>query len=202
MQHQLTSPVFHTLEVKKSKFITWLVPCENSEQSKDWLIQARAKYPDARHYCWAYTFYNGTTPSSAMNDDGEPSGTAGKPLLNVINHKPNCNVMVIVIRYFGGIKLGAGGLVRAYSQAAELAFQKAVLTPIVAKSQLKVTTDFAQEQWIRHQLQQLSGEILSIDYQQSVSLKVELPSDSVDTFIEVLQAKSISYQIRQDLNQA
>ena len=192
---QLTATVKHTLEIKKSQFITWLLPLESKQQAKEYLQQARDEYPDARHHCWAYLM--GDSPNSltaAMSDDGEPSGTAGKPMLNVLQHKPVNNVMVIVIRYFGGIKLGAGGLVRAYSQAVEQAYGKAELLPIVVKDRFKIILPFAEENWLRHTLTKFSGEINSTDYQQQVIAEVSLPQEHAQAFIEALSNRQIEFK--------
>ncbi|CAG0912002.1 unnamed protein product, partial [Cyprideis torosa] len=105
------SRVEHELVVNKSRFIAWIAPASDREQAMALLDEARLAYPDARHHCWAYVLGNpSNAASAAANDDGEPAGTAGKPILNVIQHKAIGNIMVVVIRYFGGIKLGAGGL--------------------------------------------------------------------------------------------
>ena len=192
---QLTATVKHTLEIKKSQFITWLLPLESKQQAKQYLQQARDEYPDARHHCWAYLM--GDSPNSltaAMSDDGEPSGTAGKPMLNVLQHKPVNNVMVIVIRYFGGIKLGAGGLVRAYSQAVEQAYGLAELLPVIVKDQFKITLPFAEENWLRHTLSKFSGEINSTDYQQQVIAEVSIPQDHSAAFIEALSNRQIDFK--------
>lgn len=107
-------------EIKKSRFIARVAPVSSRDEVKAWLEQARNDHPDARHICWAYQIGRpGAAAEAAMNDDGEPSGTAGKPILSVIQHKDLGDVLVMVIRYFGGIKLGAGGLVRAYAGATE-----------------------------------------------------------------------------------
>ncbi|MCW8886021.1 MAG: YigZ family protein [Motiliproteus sp.] len=100
-------------EIKKSRFIAWADRAENRDQAMAVLSEARNRYPDARHHCWAYLIGNPAQPKTqAMSDDGEPSGTAGKPILNVLQHNEIGDVMIVVSRYFGGIKLGAGGLVR------------------------------------------------------------------------------------------
>lgn len=195
-RYQLQAPVRHTLEIKKSQFITWLLPLESKQQAKAHLEQARAEYPDARHHCWAYVM--GDSPNSltaAMSDDGEPSGTAGKPMLNVLQHKPVNNVMAIVIRYFGGIKLGAGGLVRAYSQAVEQAFSDAELVPIVLKDEFSVTLPFAEENWLRHILNKLSGEILNTEYQQQVLVTLSLPQSNSEELREALDNRQLAYKI-------
>ncbi len=107
-------------EVKKSRFIARATKVTDRQSAIAFVEQAKQDYPGARHHCWAYLLGNPASASSAAaNDAGEPSGTAGKPILNVIQHKGVGDVIVVVIRYFGGIKLGAGGLVRAYSGAAE-----------------------------------------------------------------------------------
>lgn len=196
---QLTATVKHTLEIKKSQFITWLLPLESKQQAKEYLQQARDQYPDARNHCWAYLM--GDSPNSltaAMSDDGEPSGTAGKPMLNVLQHKPINNVMVIVIRYFGGIKLGAGGLVRAYSQAVEQAYGKAELLPVVLKKHFIITLSFAEEQWLRHTLSKFSGEVHSTDYQQQVKADVSVPEDNSAAFIEALANKQINFKQKEE----
>lgn len=130
-----------------------------------------------------------------MSDDGEPSGTAGKPMLNVLQHKPVNNVMAIVIRYFGGIKLGAGGLVRAYSQAVEQAFSEAELIPIVLKDEFAVTLPFAEENWLRHILNKLSGEILNTEYQQQVHVILSLPKTNSVELCEALDNRQLAYKI-------
>ncbi len=188
----MTNEVQKNLEVKKSDFITWLKAVDSREQAMAYLQQAKDAYPDARHHCWAYIMGDSAnSQTAAMSDDGEPSGTAGKPMLNVLQHKPVNNVMAIVIRYFGGIKLGAGGLVRAYSQAVEQAFGEAELEPVVVKSEHRLRLDFAQEQWIRHQLSLLKGQVIEIDYSNDVKMTVALPQAHDETFIEQLNSKSI-----------
>ena len=108
------------IEINKSKFYGILFPVDNVEEVKEYLNQVRKDYPKATHYCYAYRV-NGLEKS---NDDGEPSGTAGRPILNVLQKRGLSNIMVAVVRYFGGIKLGAGGLVRAYSKATTEALEE------------------------------------------------------------------------------
>lgn len=190
---QLAEETRHTLEIKKSQFITWLKAIDSREEAMAYLAEAKAQYPDARHHCWAYVM--GDNPNSmtaAMSDDGEPSGTAGKPMLNVLQHKPVNNAMAIVIRYFGGIKLGAGGLVRAYSQAVEQCYTLAPLQEIVPMSVRFVSVDFAQEQWFRHQLDSLHGKIINCEYQQDVALEFQIPDAHLDELAATLAPKNIA----------
>lgn len=184
-----------TYEIKKSRFITRLFSVTNREQAMQALEQARIDYPDARHHCWAYQIGPPNSPgTAAMSDDGEPSGTAGKPILNVIQHKDLGDVMVIVIRYFGGIKLGAGGLVRAYSQATQQAYDEGVTELKVELDEFELQCDFADEQAIRHWLAQHQGEVLKIDYLQNVHIKVAIDGaqlNELDTFLKSLKGAEL-----------
>ncbi|MCP5162187.1 MAG: YigZ family protein [Hahellaceae bacterium] len=160
-------------EVKKSRFIAWADHAASREDAMALLEKARQQYPDARHHCWAYISENGR--SAAASDDGEPSGTAGKPILNVLQHKEITDVMLVVIRYFGGIKLGAGGLVRAYSGAAQAAMDALALKHPVAMIRVSFSCDFAQEAQARYWVEQASGVIDTVDYGRQVTLHVQLP---------------------------
>ena len=164
------------LEVKKSRFITRAAIAPERSAAMAVLEQARRDYPDARHHCWAYLLGNPQQPGSlAMSDDGEPSGTAGKPILNVLQHSGIGDLVVVVIRYFGGIKLGAGGLVRAYSAAAQQAIDALPVEQRVPRIHCRVACDFAQEHYLRHWLtgqDALLGEAL---YSTGVELPVDLP---------------------------
>lgn len=138
-------------EVKKSRFIARVYPVSDRDDVRTYVDQAHLDYPDARHVCWGYQIGRpGSAAEAAMNDDGEPSGTAGKPILGVIQHKDMGDVLVIVIRYFGGIKLGAGGLVRAYAGAAESVLSAVDRVVQQARVQATVQFGFADEQPLRH----------------------------------------------------
>ncbi len=181
-------------EVKKSRFIARVAPVASRDEVKTWLEQAWRDHPDARHVCWAYQIGRpGAAAEAAMNDDGEPSGTAGKPILNVIQHKDMGDVLVMVIRYFGGIKLGAGGLVRAYAGAAESvlsAVPRAVQQPMMNAT---VTMDFADEQALRHWCDVHDGVVESVDYGPTVSARVSVPEHRVVDFTAFCDAQKLDY---------
>ena len=186
----------NTLEIKKSQFITWLIPVRDKQEVKDYIQQAKHEYPDARHHCWAYVM--GANPNSmtaAMSDDGEPSGTAGKPMLNVLQHKPVDNILAIVIRYFGGVKLGAGGLVRAYSQAVEQCFVLAELMPVIPTFTLIAPVTFADEQWLRHHVKKNDGEVVDTIYSNLVTVQFIIPQKNFETLKASLESKSIEFNI-------
>lgn len=163
------------LEIKKSRFIAWADRVGDRREAMAFLARARAQYSDARHHCWAYQIGPPHSPiTAAMSDDGEPSGTAGKPILNVLQHKDVGNVMVIVSRYFGGIKLGAGGLVRAYSAATENVMRALKTECWIQHVEKTVIIDFSKEQQVRHWLSQHNGSVLDAAYGEQVRLSVSI----------------------------
>lgn len=163
-------------EIKKSRFIAWAAPVTTREEALQWVQRARAEFPDARHHCWAYQLGDSEVAThAAANDDGEPSGTAGRPILNVIQHKHIGNLIVIVIRYFGGIKLGAGGLVRAYSGAAELVLSSLPVHEPIPTELADVECDFPHEQIIRHFCTQHQADVVNVEYAQQVEMTVRVP---------------------------
>ncbi|NQZ11757.1 MAG: YigZ family protein [Algicola sp.] len=170
-----TPKQFHQfeLEIKKSRFIAWADEVTDRQQAMAFLQKAKDEYPDARHHCWAYKVGNPKSPTNAaMSDDGEPSGTAGKPILNVLQHKDVGDVMVIVIRYFGGIKLGAGGLVRAYSGATEKVMSELPIQTHITEIEKTIHVAFAKEQLVRHWLSQNSGRVVEVNYGYDVEITV------------------------------
>lgn len=165
-----------TLEIKKSQFITRALPVTDKEAVAQALQSARQAYPDARHHCWAYVLGDPFSPAGvACSDDGEPSGTAGKPMLNVLQHKQLGDILLVTIRYFGGVKLGAGGLVRAYSQSAQLALDHCPCREVIPLFQGTVTADFSAEQPLRHWLAQHQGKLQAVDYGDLCRYAIVLP---------------------------
>ena len=183
-------------EIKKSRFIARAHYASSREQALDCLAQAKADYPDARHHCWAYYIGNPHSPSLvAFSDDGEPGGTAGKPILNVLQHKDIGDLMLIVIRYFGGIKLGAGGLVRAYSHAAQLAIDELPTKNIVNRDEYTVTGDFKIEQPLRHWLDAQGGAVKRVDYGDGINVRVLVPVVMAKDFSAFILAHGAMYKL-------
>ena len=140
-------------EIQKSKFIAHVQHVEDEETAKSFLQQMKKKYFDATHNCSAWIIgVNGDKQKS--NDDGEPGGTAGNPILETIKKNELVNTMVIVTRYFGGIKLGAGGLIRAYSHTAALGLSSAKIVTMTPMQRLNFTINYnllaSVENWIRN----------------------------------------------------
>lgn len=163
------------INIKKSDFIAFAYPIHDREDAMFHVEQLKGKYPDARHHCWAYIIGDpNNTTSAGFDDDGEPSGTAGRPILNVLQHKQIGNILVVVVRYFGGIKLGAGGLTRAYSSATQAVVDELALVPYVPKIQCQIKTDFAHEAQVRYLLENIHGRVIDVQYQKMVILTVSL----------------------------
>lgn len=185
--HTLSAPCQAVYEIKKSEFLAFAYPISHKDEVMFHVEQLRERYPDARHHCVAYILGDPhNTTHAGFDDDGEPNGTAGRPILNVLQHKAIGNVLVVVVRYFGGIKLGAGGLTRAYATATQLVVDNMTLVLFVPKSVVKVATTFAHEAQIRYLVGQAGGEILEADYAHNVVMTVELDSEKVDEFGESL----------------
>ena len=183
LKHAVTT----RLEIKKSDFITYAYPVTSREQAMFHVEQLRQKYADARHHCWAYIIGDpNNTTSAGFDDDGEPNGTAGRPILNVLQHKSIGNVIVIVVRYFGGIKLGAGGLTRAYAGSAQAAVDEMVLLPYVPMAQVQILAEFATEAQCRYVVESLNGSIDDVTYSKQVTLTVTLAEADIDSLKERL----------------
>ena len=175
------------LEIKKSEFIAYAYPVTSREQAMFHVEQLREQYPDARHFCWGYIIGDpDNTTSAGFDDDGEPSGTAGRPILNVLQHKSIGNVIIIVVRYFGGIKLGAGGLTRAYAGSAQAAVDEMTLNPYVPMAQIQILAEFATEAQCRYMIENLGGHIDDVAYSKQVTLTATLAEADIDSLKERL----------------
>ncbi len=174
-------------EIKKSKFYARAGFAQNREEAMNFLEQVKQSYPDARHHCWAYILGNPRSPASvAMSDDGEPGGTAGKPILNVLQHKGIGDIMMVVTRYFGGIKLGAGGLVRAYSASAQQTMEQLPTIEQPSLTPAAIQCDFKYEQLIRLWTDEHQGVMGEVQYSQEVAMEVMLPEQHLPAFEEFL----------------
>lgn len=183
----LAQPCQASLTIKKSEFLAFAYPINRKEQILFHVEHLRQTYPDARHICTAYIIGNpNNTTSAGFDDDGEPNGTAGKPILNVLQHKAIGNCLVVVVRYFGGIKLGAGGLTRAYSNATQAVVDKMILTAFIPTTILTVQMDFANESFVRHILTSFDAVILSVDYNKLVNLSIEIAENQCQQFEQKL----------------
>ena len=164
-------------QIKNSKFISILFPVETVEDFRRELAIIKNEFPDARHWCWAYLIgAPGNTTLLSMSDDGEPSGTAGKPMLNILSHAEIGDVGVVIVRYSGGIKLGTGGLVRAYSQGVKEVVDRVELVLKEPKEKLSFKVEFSSEPMIRRKLESLCLDDMQVYYGNNVSFQLIIPS--------------------------
>lgn len=163
-----------TLIEKKSKFISNIYHVETRQQAEDIIKEVRKKYSDARHNCYAYSILDKTTNITKSSDDGEPSGTAGIPILNVILNKKIYNVLIIVTRYFGGILLGTGGLVRAYTNSAVEVINNSHIVHMEKGVQLKFSINYNDFSKMKYYFNMNKCNIVDIFYGQFIDITVDV----------------------------
>lgn len=168
----------HTIIIKKSEFVTHLIPCSDVEKAKE-LIEHYSD-PEATHNCVAYII----GPYERANDDGEPSQTAGMPMLNVLKMQGLTNIIAIVTRYFGGIKLGAGGLTRAYSQSVAEALKQAEIVEKELVPLYSISIDYTYTRKFEHLLKQMDIDCIDTEYGDMVTYACYLRDLS---FLDVVQ---------------
>jgi uncharacterized YigZ family protein len=175
----------HRIEdsIKRSRFITSLAHTETVEQAKTFIAAIQAEFPDATHNCWA--FQAGPAGDSAfvgMSDDGEPHGTAGKPMLNVLLHSGIGEIAVVVTRYFGGIKLGTGGLVRAYSGMVSLGLETLPVREKIEPVELEVVIEYGAVTLFKRMLPDHEVEVLAENFGADAVFEVRMPRERREGF--------------------
>ena len=166
-------------EEKRSKFIGELFRVETPEQAVEKINEVKAKYRDARHHCYAYIIREGNY--MRYSDDGEPQGTAGMPILEVLRHAGVTNVCCVVTRYFGGILLGTGGLARAYTKGAPIALEAAGLSQMDRYSLLLLSCPYNLLDAVQKVLPEHGASVEEIEYGADVTLTVALPEGGEET---------------------
>lgn len=170
-------------EEKRSRFISHLYRVTTESQARERIDEMKKKYYDARHNCWCFCLHDGTV---RYGDDGEPQGTAGQPMLNVLQRENVENAVCIVTRYFGGILLGAGGLTRAYAKAAKDALDAAGKARMQPFAVLRLTCPYPMLERIKILAAAQDGRIEHTDFGAAVTLEILLPKENVGTFSENL----------------
>lgn len=159
-------------EVKKSRFICHLSHAETAEQARLFIETIRIQYPEACHHCWAFqTEEPESTRSIGCSDDGEPHGTAGKPMLNVLNYCGIGEIVAVVARIYGGTKLGTGGLARAYAQSVKNALEQLPLIEKTHWQETKIEFEYSLQPGIEQLFQRLGVEIVAFEFKDTVSLQ-------------------------------
>ena len=191
-------------EIKKSVFIAHVKHVETEESAREFIQMIRKKYFDATHNCSAWILGElGNIQKS--NDDGEPSGTAGNPILDTIKKHELTNTAVVVTRYFGGIKLGAGGLIRAYSHTATLGLDAAKIVQMTTFQQVDLTLEYNFLAQVENFLRQKNIIVTNSEYAELVTLTVILLPDDVENFLVELTnltAANVLYELKQKIIRA
>ena len=172
--------------IEKSRFIAYVDRAESEEEAVAFIERIKKEHWNATHNCSAYLIGEHDQYQKA-NDDGEPSGTAGVPMLEVLKKRGLKDTVVVVTRYFGGVKLGAGGLIRAYTQATVAGLEAAQVVESRLHQEISVTIDYSLLGKVENELRQNPEWIIDrIDYQESVSLHVLVPTELIETFQELI----------------
>jgi uncharacterized YigZ family protein len=172
MPFALACPAHYELVIKKSRFIACVESVAGRDEAQARVAQLKAEHPNAAHVCWALL----AGGQSAAHDDGEPGGTAGRPMLEVLRHQDLQGVMASVVRYFGGIKLGAGGLVRAYTDAVAQALLSAEKVPLIVQTPLACSVPYALEGLVRREVELAQAQLLEVAHGSVVTLHFALPA--------------------------
>jgi uncharacterized YigZ family protein len=174
----ISHAVHHELLVKKSRFIACAQPVAGRAQALSVVAALRAEHPGAAHVCWALL----AGGDSAAVDDGEPGGTAGRPMLHVLRQQDLDGVLATVVRYFGGIKLGAGGLVRAYTDAIAQALLGATLIPLVPHERMRCAVPYALEGMVRREIAAVEGILVRVRHAELVHFDIDLAQPHATAF--------------------
>ena len=177
---------------KKSKFIAEIYPVTNIQEVQNKIKEVKKKYYDAKHHCIAYRIIDEGRVVERASDDGEPSGTAGAPMLNLLKGNNLCNVLVVVTRYFGGILLGTGGLVRAYSEATNLVIQKSKMINITEGYEITLKLEYNNLDAFNYYCKNNNIIILNIEYAENISIKIEMETDKKEIFMKDIENKKNS----------
>lgn len=177
---------------KKSKFIANIFFVKSIEEAENKIKETKREYHDARHNCSCYRVIEKGKIVEKQSDDGEPSGTAGGPMLNILQKKDLVNVVVIVTRYFGGILLGTGGLVRAYSDVTQKAIDEAEKSEIILGVEYEVKLDYSNLEKIKYYARTNNINIINTEFQNDILCTLQIANEKEDKFLEDIEKKNIN----------
>ena len=180
---------------KKSKFIANVFYVETQEEAEEKVKEIKKKYFDARHNCYAYSVFTKDGIVNKFSDDGEPSGTAGSPMLNILNSKELTNLVVIVTRYFGGILLGTGGLVRAYTGAVQEALANVEEVTKDLGLEVKIQVSYPDLEKLKYYLKQNEIEITGSEYNENVDVFVDITVDKYERLLKAVENYDLNFNV-------
>jgi uncharacterized YigZ family protein len=179
-----------------SKFLAYAYPIDSEEDTYIWIEHLKKEHPKARHWCYAWRLGLDKNNYRA-NDDGEPSGTAGRPILGQIDSAGLTNVLVVVVRYFGGTLLGTSGLINAYKEGAREALQNAQIIEKIVLTYIKIQFDYAIMSDVMNALKKLEINIIAKDFSDNATLKIGVPQDLVEENWEKFKASVLKLDAEQ-----
>ena len=182
----------YELVEKKSKFIANLIYIESKEEAENIIKEYKKRFHDARHNCYAYRVFDENEIYEKSSDDGEPSGTAGAPMLNLLQKNDLCNIIIIVTRYFGGILLGTGGLVRAYSSATIGAIDNCKKAKIEQGTEFQIELDYPNYQSLQYYCNKNNITIKNSEYNENITCILEMNNTIKDRFLEDMKNKDLN----------
>ena len=180
---------------KKSKFIANVFYVETVEDAEEKVKEIKKKYFDARHNCFAYSVFTKEGIVNRFSDDGEPSGTAGGPMLNILNGKELTNLVVIVTRYFGGILLGTGGLIRAYTGATQEALGKLEEVYKDLGLEVKLVTTYPELEKLKYYLKQKQIDITNTEYNETVEVFVDITEEKYNNILKSKENYELNFEL-------
>lgn len=166
---------------KRSEFLGHIRMVESEDEARAFIADMKKKYHDARHNCWCYIIKDGP---ERYSDDGEPQGTAGIPMLEVFRREGITNFVCVVTRYFGGILLGAGGLLRAYTKSAKDALDAAGISVVRRWVEMEIPCSYAQAERLKGEVLTLSGIVTDMDYAAAVTIRAMVPEEAAEELAE------------------
>lgn len=198
------APARSEIEIKRSRFIASLARTDSEEDARTFIAQIRREFPDARHHCTAFIIHQDTGPDTARSsDDGEPAGTAGNPMLKVLSESGLTNLTCVVTRYFGGTKLGTGGLVRAYSGAVQQVLEDAQTVRLVTQPSYQLQLPISEAGKVEAKLTQNGYQILARDFAQDATLRfsasLETSQSQVESYLSSISGREISIETAPDI---
>lgn len=180
--HTLMNPISNEIKVKGSRFIGHAGPVQNQEEAVSFLNRMIKAYHDASHHCYAYRLGIGSQSLFRYSDAGEPTGTAGKPILKTIDGRSLCNVICVVVRYFGGTKLGTGGLSRAYASCANQTLEMGVIQTCFLTRRFQIKFDYNDTGPVMTVISNFQGEIVESHYGSQTELVVQVRQSKASDF--------------------
>lgn len=198
------APTRSEIEIKRSRFIASCARTDSEEAAREFIAQIRREFPDARHHCTAFLIHQDSGPDTARSsDDGEPAGTAGNPMLKVLTESNLTNVTCVVTRYFGGTKLGTGGLVRAYSGAVQAVLEDAQTVRMVTQPSYRLHLPIGEAGKIEAKLTQNGYQILAREFAQDATLRFSAPLETsqsqIESYLSSISGREISIETAPDI---